>query len=117
MSNLTEQDERDFKNHKAEFDRICDQYNLRGGEKAGAIADFLVGAEGGVNPEEFATKFEIEPVDAIIFLSWINVGLRYDRCQSINHISPTGLFEIKLFIHLFWSWRILERNMSGHSWL
>jgi hypothetical protein len=77
MSNITEQDERDFKNHKAEFDRICTQYNLRGEEKAGELANYISGAEGGVNPEEFATKFGIAPVDAVIFLSWINVGLRY----------------------------------------
>lgn len=77
MAHLTQDDERDFRNHKQEFDRICEQYGLRKDEKAGAIADFLTQpTEGGVSAEDFATKFEMNPADAVIFLSWINVGIR-----------------------------------------
>ena len=75
---MTEQDERDFVNHKKEFDRICDQYKLRSEEKAGAIADFLTSPkdDGSFSAEEFAKEFGIDPVDAVIFLAWINVGIR-----------------------------------------
>lgn len=84
-----EQDERDFKNHKDEFDRICEQYKLRSEAKAGDIADFLTGAEDGVSAEDFAKKFEMEAADAIIFLSWINVGIRY---VPIPHLLSVYVF-------------------------
>lgn len=81
-SEMTEQDERDFKNHKKEFDRICEEYKLRSDDaKAGAIADYIMehGSGAGVNAEDFAKTFELNPADAIIFLSWIKVGIRYDE--------------------------------------
>lgn len=86
-----EQDERDFKNHKGEFDRICEQYKLRSEEKAGDIADFLTGAEDGVSAEDFAKKFDMEAADAIIFLSWINVGIRYAPIPHLLiHLAHNG---------------------------
>eukprot|EP01134_Creolimax_fragrantissima_P008454 CFRG8454T1 len=70
--------ERDLVAHKAEFEAIVKRYELFHEDRAGIIADFLTTLDGtAVSPEEFGNNFGMNRAEAIIFLSWINVGLTF----------------------------------------
>lgn len=63
--------------HKAEFDRIRLKYGLD--KKADAISDLLTmqGNEGGVSVNDFAERFGTTPEEAMVFLEWIKVGVKF----------------------------------------
>mmetsp|Transcript_15324 Transcript_15324/g.44341 ORF Transcript_15324/g.44341 Transcript_15324/m.44341 type:complete len:144 (-) Transcript_15324:398-829(-) len=63
--------------HKAEFDRIRLKYGLD--KKADEISGLLTtrGNEGGVSPNDFAERFGTTPEEAVVFLEWIKVGVKF----------------------------------------
>lgn len=67
--------------HKREFDRIRKKYGLDQDEKAGEMADFLTSTdmddEGKISAQAFADKFNMEPQEAVVFLEWIKVGVKF----------------------------------------
>ena len=81
--------------HKREFDRIRKQYGLDKPDKAGSIAEMLANnnntAEaaagnveeveeeggGGVSAPEFAKMFGMTTTEAVVFLEWIKVGVKF----------------------------------------
>jgi hypothetical protein len=65
----------DLEKHKQEFENIIKKYNLSSQEKANEIAIFLTKNE--IDIKEFATLFNMDKEDAIIFLSFIQKGIEY----------------------------------------
>ena len=75
--------------HKAEFDRIRIQYGLDAPDKAESIAEMLANNNtaaasvndeeggGGVSAPEFARMFGMTTTEAVVFLEWIKVGVKF----------------------------------------
>jgi len=63
--------------HKAEFDRIRLKYGFD--KKADEISNLLTmqGNEGGVSVNDFAERFGTTPEEAMVFLEWIKVGVKF----------------------------------------
>ena len=76
--------------HKAEFDRIRLKYGLD--KKADEISDLLTlrGNEGGVSPNDFAAKFGTTPEEAVVFLEWIKVGIKFKE-ETLDVAKKSGL--------------------------
>lgn len=76
--------------HKAEFDRIRLKYGLD--KKADEISDLLTmrGNEGGVSPNDFAEKFGTTPEEAVVFLEWIKVGIKFKE-ETLDVAKKSGL--------------------------
>ncbi|CAK8990634.1 unnamed protein product [Durusdinium trenchii] len=64
-------------NVKERFDEICDKYDLRDGDAAGEVADWLTSGEWDVTPKRVAQRFKMEEEDAQVFLAWIAQGLDF----------------------------------------
>lgn len=76
--------------HKQEFDRIIKKYNLNTEAMSSAIAEFLtVGDAGSVTAAQFAEKFGTTPEEAVVFLEWIQVGVKFKQ-QSIDVANKSG---------------------------
>ena len=68
----------DIEDHHKQFELIAEKYGLKNEEKAGEIADFLVAHPGGkVAAHEFAEQFGLPEKDALVFLTFIDKGLRF----------------------------------------
>jgi hypothetical protein len=81
--------------HKQEFDRIIQRYKLNTEEKSSAIAEFLTaGEEGSVSAAQFAEKFGTTPEEAVVFLEWIQVGVKFKQ-QSIDVANKSGFAAAK----------------------
>ena len=75
----------DIEKHKQEFDRIIEKYNLADEEKAEEIAKFLTDAKKeAVSAKEFATLFGMEVEEAILFLSFIEKGIKFREKTSLK---------------------------------
>jgi hypothetical protein len=75
----------DIAKHKEEFDSIVEKYGLRDESKALEIAEFLTShKEESVSAKEFADLFAMTPSEAVIFLSFIQRGIRFKE----EHIDP-----------------------------
>jgi len=77
--------------HKKEFDRIIQQYNLNSEETSEAIAQFLTTSQDqtGVSPQEFADKFGMKVEEAVVFLEWIKVGIKFKE-ESLDVAQKSG---------------------------
>lgn len=80
--------------HKREFDRIIQKYALDTDAKSTEIAEFLTAAGdqekgGAVSAATFAEKFGTTPEEAVVFLEWINVGVKFKQ-QSIDIAKQSG---------------------------
>lgn len=76
--------------HKQEFDRIIKKYKLNTEEKSSAIAEFLtVGEAGSVSAAQFAESFGTTPEEAVVFLEWIQVGVKFKQ-QAIDVANKSG---------------------------
>ncbi|CAL1148134.1 unnamed protein product, partial [Cladocopium goreaui] len=64
-------------NVKERFDEICDKYDLRDGDAAGEVADWLTSGEWEVTAKRVAQRFKMEEEDAQVFLAWIAQGLDF----------------------------------------
>ncbi|MBD3164792.1 hypothetical protein GF323_06350 [Candidatus Woesearchaeota archaeon] len=73
-----------LKKHKEEFERIIRKYNLKEKEKAAEIADFLTKSHGKkISAKEFAKLFGMSEQEAVIFLSWIQKGIKFKE-ENMN---------------------------------
>jgi len=75
--------------HKREFDRIIKKYGLDSEQKSEAISTFLTQDPKGVNAPQFAEKFGMLVEEAIVFLEWINVGVKFKE-ESIDAAKKSG---------------------------
>ena len=78
--------------HKQEFDRIRIKYGLDRPDKAEEIAALLTktaSGEGGVSAPEFAEKFGMRTEEAVVFLEWIQVGVRFKE-TSLDQAKKAG---------------------------
>ena len=64
----------DTKQHKEEFDRIITEYSLA--KKADDISDYLTKHKN-ITPKEFASLFVMDEKDALIFLTFIEKGIKF----------------------------------------
>ena len=78
--------------HKQEFDRIIAKYALNTEEKSEEIAEFLTSkdAENEVSAPGFAEKFGMAVEEAIVFLEWIKVGVKFKE-ESIDTAKKAGI--------------------------
>ena len=67
----------DIFKHKLKFNEIITKYNLDKGEKAAEIAKYLTGSKKIINAKEFATLFAMSEDDALVFLSFIEKGIKF----------------------------------------
>jgi hypothetical protein len=79
--------------HKREFDRIIKAYQLDTNEKSEEIAEFLTSKDRDqddkVSAPEFAEKFGTTKEEAVVFLEWIKVGIKFKE-QSIDAAQKVG---------------------------
>ena len=77
--------------HKKEFDRIIKAYKLDTEEKSEAIAEFLTSKDqdGKVSAPIFAEKFGTTQEEAVVFLEWIKVGIKFKE-QSVDAAKKSG---------------------------
>jgi hypothetical protein len=71
----------DIPTHKAKFDQIIKKYNLD--QKAEEISTFLT-KKHNHNAEEFATLFAMNKEDAHIFLSFVQIGIKFKEKHIDN---------------------------------
>ena len=73
--------------HKKEFDRIRLEYKLDSDENATAIAEFIT--SGTVTAAAFAEKFGTTVEEAVVFLEWINVGVKFKE-ETLDAAKKAG---------------------------
>ncbi|MBN1274969.1 hypothetical protein JXA12_01630 [Candidatus Woesearchaeota archaeon] len=68
----------DLEEHHHQFEAIAERHGLKNEEQAGRIADFLVSHPAGkVSAPEFSEEFGMSEEEAVVFLSFIDRGLRF----------------------------------------
>ena len=84
----------DVEQHFREFQRIIDKYSLSEEQKAREIAEFLTKNKEGmeekkeiVSADEFATYFAMSKEEAVIFLSFIEKGIRFRESSTTSTLS------------------------------
>mgnify|MGYP001804916870 CR=1 FL=1 len=68
--------------HKVAFDRIIQKYKLDTPEASDAIAEYLTTASDDTNQvtsNDFAEKFGTDVEEAVVFLEWIKVGVKFKK--------------------------------------
>jgi hypothetical protein len=76
--------------HKKAFDAIIEKYNLKTDEKSTEIAELLTGGGNSVTPQAFAERFHMDLEEAVVFLEWIKVGVKF-REQTADMANKAGL--------------------------
>lgn len=76
--------------HKKAFDAIIEKYNLKTEKKSTEIAELLTHGTDGVNAGEFAAKFGMDVQEAIVFLEWIKVGIKFKQ-ETLDNAKKSGL--------------------------
>ena len=86
--------------HKQEFDRIIKTYRLDTEEKSERIAQLLTtsssssssggGAQEPVTASRFANEFGTTVEEAVVFLEWIKVGVKFKE-QAIDTAKKSGM--------------------------
>ena len=77
--------------HKQEFDRIRKQYGLDNDDNAEKIADMIANNEGeGVSAPKFANMFGMSVQEAVVFLEWIKVGVKFKE-ETLDTAKKAGL--------------------------
>jgi hypothetical protein len=77
--------------HKQEFDRIRKKYQLDSEQQSEKIAEFLTKADSSkVSPPEFAEKFGMKMEEAVVFLEWIKVGIKFKE-ETADVAKKSGL--------------------------
>lgn len=75
--------------HKNAFDTIIEKYNLKTEEKSTEIAELLTSGENSVTPQAFANRFGMDMEEAVVFLEWIKVGVKF-REQTVDMANKSG---------------------------
>lgn len=78
--------------HKNEFDRIRTKYGLSSPQQAEKIANLLAntGANEGVSAPAFAEMFGMTTTEAVVFLEWIKVGVKFKE-ETLDTAKKAGL--------------------------
>lgn len=78
--------------HKREFDRIRVKYGLDSPKNAEKIADMLSNkaANEGVSAPHFAKMFGMSTEEAVVFLEWIKVGVKFKE-EVLDNSKKSGL--------------------------
>lgn len=72
-----------LKKHKEKFQKIIDKYCLAEESKAEEIANFLTkNNQKEVSAKEFANLFAMTEKESVIFLSWIQTGIKFKEDNS-----------------------------------
>ncbi|CAB9514118.1 expressed unknown protein [Seminavis robusta] len=74
--------------HKREFDRIRLHYQLDSESKSSEIAEFITSGES-VTPQGFSDKFGTTVEEAVVFLEWINVGVKFKE-ETLDAAKKAG---------------------------
>eukprot|EP00934_Nitzschia_sp_Nitz4_P003371 Nitzschia sp. Nitz4//scaffold77_size91520//10412//10843//NITZ4_004878-RA/size91520-processed-gene-0.105-mRNA-1//-1//CDS//3329557955//3361//frame0 len=74
--------------HKKAFDAIIEKYNLKTEAKSTEIAELLTSGTN-VTAPQFAEKFGMDVEEAVVFLEWVKVGVKFKE-QSIDIAKKTG---------------------------
>ncbi|CAE8702522.1 unnamed protein product [Polarella glacialis] len=69
---------------KERFDEVVQKYDLKDGEAAGELADWLVSGEWNITPKRVAQRWNMEEEDAAVFLKWIQAGLDFKIRNAEN---------------------------------
>eukprot|EP00568_Trieres_chinensis_P011984 CAMPEP_0183295148 /NCGR_PEP_ID=MMETSP0160_2-20130417/3216_1 /TAXON_ID=2839 ORGANISM="Odontella Sinensis, Strain Grunow 1884" /NCGR_SAMPLE_ID=MMETSP0160_2 /ASSEMBLY_ACC=CAM_ASM_000250 /LENGTH=145 /DNA_ID=CAMNT_0025456581 /DNA_START=125 /DNA_END=560 /DNA_ORIENTATION=- len=76
--------------HKQGFDQIVKKYGLDTEDRSSEIADFLTkSGNASVSPEEFAGKFGMAVQEAVVFLEWIKVGVKFKE-ETLDAAKKSG---------------------------
>jgi hypothetical protein len=78
--------------HKNEFDRIRKQYGLDSEEKAEEISEYLTNTDarcGKVSASDFTDKFGTTVEEAVVFLEWIKVGVKFKE-ETLDVAKKSG---------------------------
>lgn len=62
---------------KDKFDAVVEKYDLKDGEAAGELADWLTSGEWNITVKKVADRWHMEYADAASFLAWISKGLEF----------------------------------------
>lgn len=78
--------------HKKAFDVIVEKYGLNREDKATEIASLLTHDKDkeGMSAQDFAEKFGMDLPEAVTFLEWIKLGVRFKE-QTIDTAKRAGL--------------------------
>ena len=93
MSSDSDYQMQQYELHKQAFDRIIEKYNLKTEEKSTQIAELLTNGTDGVNAGEFAGKFGMDVQEAIVFLEWIKVGIKFKQ-EAVDTARQSGFNDI-----------------------
>ena len=75
--------------HKKAFDTIIEKYNLKTEEKSTEIAELLTSGENTVTAQQFADKFGMDVQEAVVFLEWVKVGVKFKE-QAVDTAKKAG---------------------------
>ena len=89
MSSNPDYQMQQYELHKKAFDTIIDKYNLKTEQKSTEIAELLTDGADGVNAGEFAEKFGMDVQEAIVFLEWIKVGIKFKQ-EAVDTAKASG---------------------------
>merc|ERR1712129_606977 len=79
---------------KQRFDEVVEKYELRDGEAAGEVADWIVSGEWFLTTKRVADRWKMEEEDAEDFLKWIARGVKFqnenaEAQQQSQALSPS----------------------------
>ena len=74
----------DIAEHKKKFEKVIEKYNLA--DKAEEVAKYILKHQD-VSVKEFSTLFAMEEEDAKVFLSFIDVGIKFKEKHIDNNNS------------------------------
>ncbi len=89
MSSESEYQMQQYELHKKAFDTIIEKYNLKTEQKSNEIAELLTNGTDGVNAAAFAEKFGMDIQEAVVFLEWIKVGIKFKQ-EAIDTAKASG---------------------------
>lgn len=75
--------------HKREFDLIRTKYGLSSPENAEKIANMLADTNEGVSAPKFAEMFGMSTTEAVVFLEWIKVGIKFKE-ETLDTAKKAG---------------------------
>mmetsp|Transcript_38991 Transcript_38991/g.44479 ORF Transcript_38991/g.44479 Transcript_38991/m.44479 type:complete len:112 (+) Transcript_38991:51-386(+) len=75
--------------HKKAFDAIIVKYNLKTEEKSTEISELLTNGTDGVNAANFAEKFGMDVEEAVVFLEWIKIGIKF-KTTAVDTAKQSG---------------------------
>lgn len=81
--------------HKQAFDRIIAKYGLQ--DKAEEISEYITSnkaSNGGLTASMFADKFGMDVEEAVVFLEWIQVGVKFKE-ETLDVAKKSGLLQSK----------------------